>query len=95
MCMHQSLPAFASLINVLFQNDVKSWEMSLRRSTSLMSGSNIKAWLWEKITDPIVWPLVYRYRAQGKLTPGQNTWALMREKGRECILASAKDCAES
>lgn len=80
--MHQSLPVLASLINVLSQNDVKSWEMSLRRSTSLMSGSNIKAWLWEKITDPIVWPLVYGYRAQGKLTPGQNTQALMREKGR-------------
>lgn len=29
----------------------KYWEVPLRGSTSLMSGSNIKAWLWEKITD--------------------------------------------
>lgn len=29
----------------------KYWEMPLRRNTSLVSGSNIKVWLWEKITD--------------------------------------------
>lgn len=59
MCMHHSLSVLASLTNVLFQNDVKSWEMSLRGSTSSMSGEDIKARLWEKITDPIVWSLVY------------------------------------